>query len=231
MICRQLRYFEEVDVAEKLEVFQDMAIHGPIDKRPELREGLIAAAVGSWRVDLKRTEEVAHNTVPLEDVVLFQRDADNDHPAVGLTLWGTEDGYYVPNIVPLEKGSLSFAQYNALLKDFIAQIAEPVATQFGFTISTTQDQQTLEDWLSLEAAIKLKHFSGAANKSTRASHPSDQRRWFDFLVAVHRADDKPDADKLARWLHEVDGWDQDSAHTLAADFETAVALLAYYEEH
>ena len=145
-------------MAEKLEVFQDMAIHGPIDKRPELREGLIAAAVGSWRVDLKRTEEVAHNTVPLEDVVLFQRDADNDHPAVGLTLWGTEDGYYVPNIVPLEKGSLSFSQYNALLKDFIAQIAEPVATQFGFTISTTQDQQTLEDWLSLEAAIKLKHF-------------------------------------------------------------------------
>jgi len=218
-------------MSDKLEVFQDMAIHGPIAKRPELREALITAAVDPWRVDLERSAEVARNAVTSEDVVLFRRDAGQDHPAAGLTLWGAEDGYYVPNIVPLETGSLTFAQYNAVLADFIARIAAPVTAQFGFTISTTEPRQTLDDWLSPDAALKLKRFSGAANKSTGASHPLDERRWFDFLVAVHRSGDKPGADRLARWLHEVDGWDEDSAHNLAGDFETALALLAYYEEH
>jgi hypothetical protein len=218
-------------MTDKLEVFQDMAICGPIAKRPELREALIAAAVDPWRVDLERSAEVARNAVTSEDVVLFRRDAGQDHPAAGLTLWGNENGYYVPNIVPLEMGSLTFAQYNAVLADFIARIAAPVTAQFGFTISTTEPRQTLDDWLSPDAALKLKRFSGAANKSTGASHPSDQRRWFDFLVAVHRGGDKPGADRLARWLHEVEGWDEDSAHGLAGDFETAIALLAYYEEH
>lgn len=218
-------------MTDKLEVFQDMAIRGPIAKRPDLREALIAAAIEPWRVDLERSAEVARNAVTSEDVVLFRRDAGQDHPAAGLTLWGNENGYYVPNIVPLEMGSLTFTQYNAVLADFIARIAAPVIAQFGFTISTTEPRQTLDDWLSPDAALKLKRFSGAANKSTGASHPSDQRRWFDFLVAVHRGGDKPGADRLARWLHEVDGWDEDSAHGLAGDFETAIALLAYYEEH
>lgn len=218
-------------MTDKLEVFQDMAIHGPIEKRPELRQALIAAAIDPWRVDLERSAELARNAVTSEDVVLFRRDAGQDHPAAGLTLWGTEDGYYVPNIVPLETGSLTFAQYNAVLEDFVACIAAPVTAQFGFTISTTEARQTLDDWLSPEAALKLKRFSGAANKSTGASHPSDQRRWFDFLVAVHCGGDKPGADRMARWLHEVDGWDEASAHNLAGDFETAIALLAFYDEH
>lgn len=215
----------------KLEVFQDMAIRGPIAKRHELREALIAAAIDPWRVDLERSAEVARNAVTSEDVVLFRRNVDQDHPAAGLTLWGTKDGYYVPNIVPLDVKSLTFAQYNAVLADFIARIAAPVTAQFGFTISTTEPRQTLDDWLSPDAVLKLKRFSGAANKSTRASHPMDERRWFDFLVAVHRSGDKPGADRLARWLHEVDGWDENSAHNLAGGFETAIALLAYYDEH
>lgn len=216
---------------DKLEVFQDMAIRGPIERRPELRKALIAAAIEPWCVDLERSEEVARNAVTSEDVILFCRDADPDNPAVGLTLWGTEDGYYVPNIVPLKAGSLSFAQYNAALTDFIERIAAPVTAKFGFTISTTKARQALGDWLSADAELKLKRFSGAANKSTGASHPSDQRRWFDFLVAVHRSGAQPGSDRLARWLHEVDGWDEDSAHNLAGKFEAAIALLAYYDEH
>lgn len=158
-------------MTDKLEVFQDMAIHGAIEKRPELREALIAAAVGPWRVDLERSAEVARNAVTSEDVVLFRRDASQDHPAAGLTLWGTKDGYYVPNIVPLEMGSLTFAQYNAVLTDFIVRIAAPVTALFGFTISTTEPRQTLDDWLSADAALKLKRFSGAANKSHGSKSP------------------------------------------------------------
>lgn len=218
-------------MTKQIEVFQDMSLSGPIAKRSELRNALIAAAVSPWRVDLERSAEVARNAVTSEDVILFRCDASEKFPAAGLTLWGTPDGYYVPNIVPLEYGSLTFAQYNSILADFITRIVEPVVDKFGFKIATTKPEQMLDDWVSPDTAVKLRRFSGAANKSTGASHPLDERRWFDFLVAAHRSGDKLDADRLARWLHEVEGWGEDSAHKLAGDFENSLDLLAYYDEH
>jgi len=221
-------------MVEQIEVFQDMAIRGPITRRPELRAALISAAVDPWQVDLDRSAEITRSAASWssEDVILFHCGTGEDHPAASLTLWGTDDGYYVPNIVPQEFGSLTFAQYNAVLADFIARVAGPVVGNFGFTISTTKPRQAVDDWLSPEAAVKLRRFSGAANKSTGASHPSDERRWFDFVVAAYRArGEELGADTLARWLHEAEGWDQDSAHKLAGDFEKSLALLAYYDQH
>lgn len=211
--------FRTGKVAEDIEVFQDMALHGPKSKRAELRTALIAAAVDPWRVDLQRSSEVAHSLGVTEDVILFRRDPTGHHPGAGLTLWATDDGYYVPNIVPLESGQLTFAQYNAILDDFVENIADPVASGVGFTVSKTRPRQAISDWVSSDATLKLGRFSGAANKSTGASHPSDERRWFDFIVAVHRSGDRLDASRLARWLHELEKWDEESAHDLAGDYE------------
>lgn len=118
-------------------------------------------------------------------MLLFRREPSDDYPAAGLTLWGRDDGYYVPNIVPIESGNLTFAQYNAIPSDFITRIVEPVATAYGYGIEATASLQTLDDWVSADTAVKLRRFSGAANKSTGTSHPMDQRRWFDFIIAVH----------------------------------------------
>ena len=60
----------------------------------------------------------------------------------------------------------------------------------------TASDQSLEDWISEPAAAALRRFSGAANKSTGASHPSDQARWFAFIVAMHRGRDRRDAHQL-----------------------------------
>ncbi len=142
------------------------------------------------------------------DVLLFRREKDADFPTSELTLWDTDAGYYVSNIVPIETGSLTFAQYNAILEDFIRHVAEPVAASCGYAIEATKPRQTLDDWLSHLAAARLRAFSHLANKSSGASHPSDEKRWFDFIIAVHRARDKLDATRLARWLHEAEGWDK-----------------------
>ncbi len=137
----------------------------------------------------------------------------------------------MPNIVPLEPGNLTYAQYNSVLDDFIKRIAGPIVEKPGFEISATEAEQTLEDWISADAALKLRRFPGAANKSTGASHPSDERRWFDFIVSVHRSGDRLYADQLARWLCEADGWSEDTAHRLAGDYEGSLALLKYYDGH
>ncbi|WP_202326735.1 hypothetical protein [Mesorhizobium sp. 113-3-9] len=218
-------------MAKQIEVFQDMSMAGPIAARPALRLALIEAAVDPWRVDLERSAEVARSAMTSEDVILFRRAAGQDYPAAALTLWGNSEGYYVPNIFPLDRGSLTFTQYNTILKDFIERVAAPVADKFGFKVTTTASYQSPDNWLSPNTALKLRRFSAAANKSTGASHPSDERRWFDFLVTIHRSRDKLGADMLARWLYEVDGWDVDSAHKLAGDFERSLALLEFYDEN
>ena len=208
-----------------------MDIRGPAEKRVNLREALIEAATKPWSVDLESSAEVVCNAVTSEDVVLFRTEASKAYPAAGLTLWEKDDGYYVPNIVPLKPGELTYAQYNAVLEDFIKCIARPTAEKLGFEITATKAEQTLDDWISKDEAQKLRRFSHAANKSTGANHPSDERRWFDFIVAVHRSGDRLYAEQLARWLCEADGWSEDTAHKLAGDYEKSLALLKYYEEH
>src|SRR3546814_11423754 len=76
-----------------------------------------------------------------------------------------------------------------------------------------------------ESAAALRRFSAAANKATGASHPLDQRRWFDFIISAHRSGKDIGTDRLARWLHEVEGWDEDSAHRLAGEYERCQELL------
>ena len=164
------------------------------------------------------------------DILAFGRKATDDLRAAGLTLWSRDGGYYVSNIVPIDVSELGVAQYNAILKDFIERIVRPVAPRFNYCIDATEARQNLEDWTSTEAAQKLRDFSAAANKSTGASHPMAQRRWFDFIIAVHESRKTIGTDRLIRWLHEIEGWDEESAHELAGRYETALSLLQRYDE-
>ncbi len=216
-------------MAKSIEVFRDLYLRGQIARRPELSQALIKAARGPWYYDPDRAAIIVrYATEP--SILAFGRRASNGLPGAGLTLWGREDGYYVSNIVPTEFGSLSIPQYNAILSDFIEHMVRPVAILFDYQIDSTEERQSLEDWTSSDAANKLSFFSQAANKSSGASHPADERRWFDFIIAVHESRKSIGTDRLGRWLHEVDGWDEESAHELVSQYETALSLLQYYED-
>lgn len=218
-------------MADGIEMFRDMSLIVTPGATAALRSALIEAAVAPWRFDAERAQEIMRNAVSSEDVLLFRRDASDQLPAAGLTLWGKDGGYYVPNIVPLEARSLSYSEYNAILTDFVDRVARPVCDRLGVGIELSSGNQSLEDWITEDVATRLKRFSAAANKSTGASHPMDQRRWFDFLVAAHRSGKELDVETLARWLREADGWDQETANDLAGDYQNALALLTFYDEH
>lgn len=218
-------------MAETIEVFQDMALHGLKEQRPALRSELTSAATFPWYFDRDRSLEVAKYAASSEDVLIFCRQhQENEYfPTANLTLWETKDGYYVSNIVPVRSGSLNFRQYNLILMDFVQKIAQPIAEKFGFSVELSKSCQSLEDWLTPDAQQKLRSFSMAANKSTGASHPSDQRRWFDFIIAVHKSSSAFSPEILIRWLHEVDEWDQDIAHDLGIYYERSLSLLNRYD--
>jgi len=212
-----------------LEVFQDLYLRGPNAKRPALRKALLDSIVAPWRHAEEREKQLRRDVGGGSDVLAFQRDVSKGFAAATLWLWSESDGYKVSNIVPLEIGKLAYSQYNALLQDFEKTIAAPAARKVGFRVETTPARQSIEDWVSLDAATALHRFSRAANKSTGSGHPLDRERWFQFLIQAHRDNSRLDTESLARWLIEIEGWDEDHAHELVIEYEFALALLDKYD--
>lgn len=132
--------------------------------------------------------------------------------------------------MPQNVGELGIAKYNAILRDFVAMIAEPAARTGDFKVELSSPHQSLDDWLDSEPAVALRRFSRLANKSTGAAHPMDRDRWYAFLIAVHHTSKRLDTDQLVRWLVELEHWSEDKAHELAIDYEFALGLLEQYDQ-
>jgi hypothetical protein len=93
----------------------------------------------------------------------------------------------------------------------------------------TSADQTIEDWTDLATASALKCFSSLANKSTGRSHPLDEERWLDFIIAAHRGGRPLDPEQLSRWLIQVERWSDYIAQDLASDYSMGMALLDRYD--
>lgn len=215
---------------EKIEVFQDLFLHGPSAKRKALRTALINAASAEWWHNLEREEQITASSEPGTDVMVFERDANDLVDAVELALWSYENGYKVGNVVPREVGQLDETRYNVALRDFVEKVACPAATMAGFEVEVSPPQQGLEDLISSDAANAFRSYVNAAITFPRSNHPADRNRWNQFIVEVHRNRKSLDAEILARWLIEIERWPKDSAHELASEYELASELLDAYDK-
>ncbi len=212
-----------------LDVFRDLNLRGPASGRGRLRQAIIDATVTPWRHAADK-----ESLAPLskgEEILCLEREAGDGLEAAGVALWRQSDGYEVVNIVPRSVEELDPAAYNAILQDFLDRIGAPAARKVGFSVETTAPRESLEDWVSSEAADALRRFSAAANKATGSSHPFDRKRWFDFLMRTHSDAKRIDTHQLARWLTEVEGWTEDRAHRLVVEYEFAQELLDEYDLH
>src|SRR5882757_1021625 len=204
----------------QLDMFQQLQINVPRTRFDRFIRDLRAAIKEPWAYDVGETERIARNVPTTRSISQFIRTQDEECEAAALTLWENEIGFYVSNIIPCgDIRKLSIRQYNAILTDFNDRFATPIADQHSLRISLSKPKQELSDWMSDDTAQQLKWFSMGANKSTGNAHPSDEKHWFDFVVAAHKNQDEIDTDTLTRWLIEVEGWYEDIAHDLAGDFE------------
>lgn len=213
---------------DTLELFQDLNLRTR-SADVSIRDAILKQVKTPWTHDPKREELASDVRRRGEDVIAFIREPFNGIGESALMLWQEDDGYRVSNIVPKKSGELGIKRYNAILQDFVERVAKPAAADAGFVIDLTPEFQRLEAWVGDEVSTKLRRFSSAANKSTGASHPMDQTRWFEFIIAAHKRSVRLDPSRLARWLSEVDGWPQDTANELAMDYEFARDLLEKYD--
>lgn len=162
---------------KSIEVFQNLHLKGR-SSASSIRASILAQVQAPWHHDQEREEDIRGHASDGEDVIVLIRDEFDDVDESGMVLWQEGEGYRVSNIVPRNVGELGITKYNAILRDFVARIAEPAASARGFGVELTSPYQSLDDWLDAEPAAALRRFSRAANKSTGAAHPMDRARWY-----------------------------------------------------
>ena len=207
-----------------MKTFQDLYIHLNGFDMETLADLFTKQCNEFWTRAIDREKDAASIG---EKAYCFERSEGGELRNAGLTLFEKiHDVWYVPNIVPIESGQLSYEEYNNLLTDFTNFIVKPVIEELTVSIELTKDQIFLEDITGEEIAGLLKTFSSLANKSTGSSHPLDKKRWFTFIYAVNKADVTVYTDILERTLVEQ-GWSEESSNKLAIEFELSQDLLNY----
>lgn len=212
----------------RLVVFQDLLISHLAGRDEKLRRALLTRAAAPWEHAADYEEDLREFS--RDSIIAFKRSAANGLDAAALVLWSTHLGYEVSNIVPLETGELGPKRYNAILQDFVERIARPAIDECGLQLELSDEYQSVEDWLSADAAEALKTFSQCANKSTGTAHSLDRSRWNRFLIEAHRSRSQLDTNLLERWLMEVEGWSDDAATKLIIEYERGRALLTAYDQ-
>ncbi|MFZ0248278.1 hypothetical protein [Candidatus Binatus sp.] len=216
-----------------MKVHQELTI-GPLttEQEGDLVDRLQRALSDGWSRNTAREEEL-NRTMVSTKLYCFVCTKHRDREAASLYLARPGDPstalLYVSNIVPTELRELTYDQYNFIVSQFHARFVKPSADSLGIRVELSQPEQTLENWISPKTAKFLRAFSNRANKSTGSSHPKDRERWFDFLIAMHRAREKLDSGLLERWLTEEEKWPEDIAFDLICEFEFSEGLLRRFD--
>jgi|SRR5450755_1082312 len=207
-----------------MQVFQAMTIWGQPEKMPDEIEKRLT---GGWSRNRSRESKLNKSSLSLELYCFHCEEAPNREAA---DLWLSRDSNQlrVSNIVPSDVSELSYAQYNAILKEFAEEFALPAAQSLGLRIEITKPDVTVDDLLPPDVVQALVDFSTQANKGSRASHPRDKVRWQKFLIGAHQAHSELGSDILGDWLVQQ-GWPSGAARDLAIEYETGRALLKQYE--
>lgn len=213
-----------------MKVFRDLYLYLPQEQTDKFFDELKGILNENWSREIASEEKLAQET---GDNFYYFSCVKTDVLEPALIAFARKDQQivYIANIVPREIGSLTKDQYNTILIEFYEKFLSKICNKLSIKVEITSDNQSMQDWVSNETYKKIKSFSGAANKSTGSSHPFDQERWFAFIVAVFRNNEKLDPDRLERWLVEDEGWHYDIASDLAIEYEQGLALLSYFASH
>ncbi|MBD1878196.1 hypothetical protein [Coleofasciculus sp. FACHB-T130] len=214
-----------------MKVFRDLKLTGQPETLQEVIQKIEKILDNGWYKDTQAEAEL--NSRQVYDLTMYCFSCSETEARRASSLWFGDPQYgklSVSNIVPQKVSELSYDEYNHILEEFFNRFVVPALKGMEeVIIDWTDPEFDLEESASPEGAFFLLKFSEAANKSTAASHPMDEERWYAFLVAAHKNNAALDSSNLVRWLREEGGWSEDIAFKLAAQYESARSLLNYYD--
>ena len=205
-----------------MESFQTFRVTGTRATIQKILDELLERATAGWHRSAARERSID----AVKDLFCFECDARLGRPDATLWVSTKDEGtvLYDTTIVPISESRLTSAQCNNVVKSFVTDMLEPIASEYGVHVDVSGDTFEMRDHISGPTEKRLSLFSSAANKSTGASHPSDKSRWLDFILSCHNEQAKLHPEDLEAWLRH-DGWSDEMASELALQYEFARDLL------
>ena len=223
--------------SRSIEIHVEMLL-APAGDLDGLRRLLIEHASEPWRHLRERSSQIAARSG--RDALAFGRWADETIPESEVVLGGLDAGFRLSNVVPVIQGDKrDVSAWNVVVEDFIDRVVRPAVNATRHQLTVGPRWVAMRDLTSADAERTLRRFSDAANHSTGSSHPRDEQRWMEFVIAcvrvATRRDCAPltptlDGGLLRRWLTEVDGWTGDVADDLVHEYEFGFGLIQRYAQ-
>lgn len=156
---------------------------------------------------------------------------EDGYPHSRLIVSANVDGNAVSivNIVPMRDSGISklgHTKYNNLLDIFKTKVFVTIHERLKNEIRENSEDYTIEDIIP-NSFSKLNTW---LSNYPLSGHPLDERRWFAFIVSLHRNHETLSTDDFKEYLREFYNWNEDVIHKFALKLESQLALLEYYDE-
>ena len=181
-----------------------------------------ASAPWQWQ------EHDAFGRPPENGSFYFHRDQRDNEPPCTLCIRREALGHLVVHAVVPDANhvhEIPINQYVDILREFDTLIAGPAAETLNGMTSMDTSRRTLEDYFSPDAVRLLERFCKTANIADGGSDLSDQEKWIDFLLHVHRKDQYVHCDTFRACLRAKKWWSEEGIPDLVHEFDFAMRLL------
>lgn len=154
--------------------------------------------------------------LPLSDLILFVNEEENKVDII--------------NIIPSKKSdifSLDCSAYNNILDVFKKDVFLEINDINGCDVEENQEDYTIQEIIP-KSYEKLNTWLEAFPLS---GHPLDERRWFDFLIALRKNRETLSIDDFSKYIQENYNWSKKDIERFGLKYEEQVELLEYYDEN
>ena len=139
-----------------------------------------------------------------------------------------DDGaLYVCNVVPRDKSSLTYDEYNQIVDDFVDNVVSRLPDADADLVLASSDTVDFKVLLGADAYKLLDRFAMTSNRSSGSAHPSDRDKWFAFIHHVHENDIDFGASLFKRYILEEAKWPSETGWDLVLEYEFAIGLLKF----
>lgn len=209
-----------------MRALRDLTLKGAEEELDQVVEKIESLLTDGWTRDRELERKVPNK-------VVFRCTESEQRRGAAVWLSSSAKGTRnVSNVTPSKetgRHSLSDQEYNEIVSEFYDRFVVPATAGTSVEPVLGKAARQLEDYLSPGTADLLRDFSDNANPSTGASHPSDEIRWHEFVIAAHREGAELSASTLRIWLMEHGEWDQEGADDLAVLYDYERDLLKQYD--
>lgn len=134
----------------------------------------------------------------------------------------------IVNIIPLSNTyRINMDNYNSILRKFKDEVISQIVSSEGNEVDENDENYEITDVIPKS----YKELNKWLNNFPLSRHPSDEERWYDFLIALIDNDERISSEDLAKYIKEEYRWKDKDIDDLTERYSDQIGLLRYYVEH